>query len=101
MQAVHTVGVVDKSTQARKDMVVVAMQADVANLIGAGAGLSVVTAVVFGKELPAVYTVQVTPGQDAVAFVSAKTNLGFNVTLYPRLAANTLAAGTFDVTVLG
>ena len=77
-----------------------AMSANIANVIGGGAGLSVVTAVVFKSPMPsAVYSVNVTPNQDAVAFVTAKTTTGFNVTLFPRLAANTLAVGTFDVIV--
>ena len=45
------------------------------------------------------YGVQVTPSQDATAYVSGKTSSGFNVVLEPRLAANTLAVGTFDVLV--
>ena len=46
------------------------------------------------------YNVFVSPNQDAVAYVTGKTNSGFNVVLNPRLAANTLAAGTFDLLVL-
>jgi hypothetical protein len=77
-----------------------AQAVNVANLIGGGAGQSIVTAVAFAAPMPdATYSVQVTPHQDAVAFVTAKTVSGFNVTLTPRLAADTLAAGTFDVLV--
>lgn len=46
------------------------------------------------------YTVQVTPNQDATAYVTNKKPDRFDVVLTSRLAANTLAAGTFDVTVL-
>ena len=71
-----------------------------ANVIGGGAGLAVVTAVVLDDPMPdATYGVVVTPGQDATAFVSGKTRTGFNVTLTPRLAATTLAVGTFDCIV--
>ena len=101
MKYVHTLAIVGGSTNARQDKLVAALKGNVANVIGAGAGLSVVTAVAFANELPTGYTVQVTPNQDAVAFVTNKTSTGFDVTLSPRLAANTLAAGTFDVTVLG
>lgn len=74
----------------------------VANLIGGGAGAAVVTAVaVPGGILPANgnYFVDVETSQDCTAFVSGKTANGFNVTLEPRLAANTLAAGTFNVNI--
>ena len=59
-------------------------------------GASVTTAIT-GLTLPANsnYGVIVTPNQDAVAYVTSKTTTGFSVVLNPRLAANTLAAGTF------
>ena len=38
--------------------------------------------------------------QDATAYVTGKAVGGFNVVLEPRLAANTLAVGTFDVVVV-
>lgn len=100
-QPVHSVEMIDGSKQSRQDRLLVGMQSGVANLAGGGAGASVVTAVSFaGKpNLPANYTVVVNPGQDATWFVSGKTATGFNVTLNPRLAANTLAAGAFDVAV--
>lgn len=97
---VHTVSVVKGSTaQAQQDRQIIGFQHAVANGVGGGAGQSVTVAVAFTGELPASYGVQISPSQDAVAFVSAKTQNGFNVTLNPRLAANTLAAGTFDVLV--
>lgn len=72
----------------------------VANVIGSGAGAAVTTAISFTTPLPtASYNVQVTPGQDAVPYVTSKTTSGFNVVLNPRLAANTLAVGTFDVVI--
>lgn len=78
-------------------------QYNLANVAGGGAGLSVVTAVAVpvGAGLPAsgTYIVDVEASQDCTAFVSGKTATGFNVTLTPRLAANTLAAGTFNVQI--
>ena len=71
----------------------------ITNAVGGGAGAAVTT-VVSGLKLPAAYTVLVQPNQDATAFVTAKTATGFSVTLTPRLAANTLAAGTFDVVIV-
>lgn len=100
MNDLHTVETIDPTVTANADKVLLGFQT-VANLIGGGAGQAVVTAVAFSGGLPATYNVLVTPSQDAVAFVSAKTATGFNVTLNPRLAANTLAVGTFDVAVFG
>ncbi|WP_293857254.1 hypothetical protein [uncultured Alsobacter sp.] len=84
---------------AQQDRLICAIKKAVANAIGGGAGQSVATAVAFDEPLPAAYTVHVTPGQDCTWWISARTTTGFTVNLAPRLAANTLAAGTFDVTV--
>lgn len=97
---IHSVEQIDGSTFSRSDRVIVANLVDVATLIGGGAGQTVVTAVSC-KGLPAKYTVNVTPNQDAVAYVTLKTQNGFTVTLSPRLAANTLAAGKIDIQVIG
>jgi hypothetical protein len=97
---IHTVDVLAPTVLAQQDRLVVAVRKSVANVIGSGAGAAVVTALTFPDALPASYCVQVTPNQDAVAFVTAKTSAGFSVTLLPRLAANTLAVGTFDVLVV-
>lgn len=96
---IHTVSVVPGSTTVWSDRVVLAVLPGVANLAGGSAGVAVTTAVALS--LPATYTVHVTPGQDATAYVTAKTTTGFNVVLAPRLAASTLASGTFDVIVVG
>jgi hypothetical protein len=75
---------------------------NVANAAGSGAGASVTVAIVFSPVLPTSdYNIQVTPDQDAVAFVDSatKTTAGFTLTLNPRLAANTLGAGTSDIKV--
>jgi len=75
---------------------------NVPNLIGGGAGAAVATAVTLNPPIPTGatnITVHVTPNQDAVPFVTAKTVTGFTFTLNPRLAANTLAVGTNDITV--
>jgi len=75
---------------------------DVATAAGGGAGASVTLSVIFNQPIPASvtsYNVQVTPNQDAVAFVTSKTNAGFTLTLNPRLASNTLSSGTNDIWV--
>ena len=96
----HTVSLLKGTVLAQEDRVLLGMQVAVANAAGGGAGAAVVTAVAFAGDLPAKYSVFVNPGQDATWFVSGKTATGFNVTLNPRLAANTLAAGTIDVLVV-
>jgi hypothetical protein len=47
------------------------------------------------------YSVSINPGQSATAYATNKTNAGFNVVLTPVPATATLAAGQFDVLVLG
>jgi hypothetical protein len=47
------------------------------------------------------YSVQVTPSQPCAVSISGKTTSGFTVTLTPINSSTTLAAGTFDVTVVG
>lgn len=96
----HSIAILPPSIPSQLDRLVVGFLPNVANVIGSAAGASVTTAVAL-KDLPAKYSVIVTPSQDAVAYVSAKTTSGFNVVLSPRLAANTLAVGTFDVIVIG
>ena len=45
------------------------------------------------------YSVEVELSVDATAYITAKTASGFTVNIQPRLAAVTLAAGTFNVGV--
>ena len=97
----HTVEVVDGSVTAHNDRIMFGTQQNVANAIGSGAGLGVTSTVTFSKGLPANFSVLVTPSQDCTYYVNNYTATGFDVILMPRLAANTLAAGTFDVIVLG
>ncbi|WP_042298968.1 hypothetical protein [Paraburkholderia kururiensis] len=66
---------------------------------GAGAAGAAVNVPVTGLNLPAKYNVVVQPGQDATWFATGKTQSGFTVTLNPRLAANSIAAGTIDITI--
>ncbi len=99
--AVHTIDLVPNSQLTQSDRIILGLQAGVANVAGSVAGAAVITAVSFASaSLPTNYVVLVTPGQDATAYVSAKTSTGFNVTLVPRQATATLSASTFDVLVL-
>jgi hypothetical protein len=99
----HTIDQVSGSTFAFTDRVLLLNLPQQANAAGGGAGSSVTTAVSVpsGVTLPAAYSVLVGGlSQDATAYVTGRTSTGFNVVLEPRLAANTLAAGTFDVVVI-
>jgi hypothetical protein len=85
--------------------------AGVANPAGSGAGASVTVAVTFTDQFgngqlpqgstPQSYSVHVTPSQPCFVTVSNKTTTGFTVTLTPTASGVTLAAGSFDVVVVG
>jgi len=70
-----------------------------ASAAGGSAGASVATAIT-GLEIPTNAAVFVTASQDAVPYISGRFATGLTVNLSPRLAANTLAAGTFDLLIL-
>ncbi|HEX7854454.1 MAG TPA: hypothetical protein VF503_12235 [Sphingobium sp.] len=82
-----------------EDRLILGVKKALANVAGGSAGASV-TVVLTGLSLPKNYTVFVSPGQDATWWISARTQSGFTVNLSPRLAANTLAAGTIDILVV-
>ncbi|OYV51439.1 MAG: hypothetical protein B7X10_00715 [Burkholderiales bacterium 21-58-4] len=94
----HTVSVPTGAQPANTDRTTIGNLADLANLSGA-AGVTVTTAVAMA-DLPAHYSVHVNPGQGCAVFVDGKTNAGFNVHLVPLTSALSIAAGTFDVTVV-
>jgi hypothetical protein len=100
----HSIAVPDGAQPANQDRTIIAVIPGVANVAGGSAGAAVTTTVTLptSANLPANYGVLVNPGQDATWFVpsASKTSNSFNVTLTPRLAANTLSAGTFDVVVV-
>jgi hypothetical protein len=102
-QDIHTLEVVNGSNNVRTDRLIVGVQTGIANAAGGGAGTAVTTAVTFDKELPASYAVFVTVDNTVSASVSitGKTSSGFNVVLTPNPSTATLAAGTFDVLVVG
>jgi hypothetical protein len=96
---VHTVEVPDGLALQNSDRLVLGTLNGVANAAGGGAGQSVATAIT-GMSLPPKYQVIVDPGQDATCWITAMTAAGFTVNMSPRLAANTLAAGSFNATVV-
>jgi hypothetical protein len=96
----HTVEVPDGSNINDYSKVILGSQLGIANAAGGTAGASVTTAVTFGG-LPPTYMVHVTPSQACFVSVTNKTAFGFNVVLTPTGSGVTLAAGTFDVSVLG
>lgn len=84
------------------------VQTNVANAAGSGAGSAVTVAIAFPTPMayPAGfpssnYCVQVQPNQACLVAVTSKTQAGFNVVLTPSPATATLAAGTFDLCVIG
>jgi len=95
----HTVEVSDGSNINNYDRIIFGSQLAVPSAAGSGAGSPVSTSVTFGG-LPPTYVVHVTPSQACFVSVSNKTVSGFTVVLTPPSGV-TLAAGTFDVMVLG
>lgn len=100
-QVVHSVEVLDTSSLSNQDRLVLGNFPDIPTVAGSGAGTAVVKTFTFAKPISSKYSVFVQSNQDATAKVTAKTSAGFTVTLYPRLAASTLAVGTIDIGVLG
>jgi hypothetical protein len=98
----HSIAIPDGATPANEDRTIIGSIPGIANVAGGSAGAAVTTTVQLpaSANLPANYGVMVNPGQDATWYVSNKTFDSFTVTMTPRLAANTLAAGTFDVVIV-
>jgi hypothetical protein len=86
--------------------VVIGKRVGVSNAGGGSPNAAVTTSVSFtdrfgNGRLPTLnYAVCVTPSQLCSVAITAKTNAGFNVVLTPP-SGGTLAAGTFDVIVVG
>lgn len=97
---IHSVAVPPQSDPLGFEDRIVLLRKAVANAAGGSAGAAV-TVAVSNLQLPANYSVVVNPAQDATWWVTAKTRTGFTINLAPRLAANTLAAGTIDFLVIG
>lgn len=97
----HTVSLgKGSSALSKKDRVGLAVLIQSAYGAGGGAGAAVTLAVT-GLSLPAKYAVLIGDlGQDATAFISARTQVGFTLNIRPRLAANTLAAGAVDLVIV-
>ena len=97
-QDVHTVEVPNGFVPLNNPDRVLLGRLSVAIVAGAAASDSVVTNVT-GLDLPPSYAAFALPEQDAVAFVTAKTNSGFTLTVNPRLATETVASGNVDVLI--
>lgn len=95
----HTVEMVDGSSFARTDRVILATLPGVANAAGSGAGAAVTTTI-SGLSLPASYSVSATANQAAAVSVTNKSYTGFSVTLTPLSSSATLSSGTFDALVV-
>lgn len=98
----HTIESPDGATPAHQDRAIIGTIPGIANAAGGGAGAAVTTTVTLSASanLPANYSVLVNPGQDATWYADNKKAASFDVVLTPRLAANTLAVGTFDVVIV-
>jgi hypothetical protein len=96
---------VHKLVDSQSMPITIARQYAIANAAGGGNGQAVSTAVSFTDRfgnglLPVTnYVVSVTPSQACWTTITNKTPFGFNVVLNPASTV-TLAAGTFDVTVI-
>lgn len=97
-QPVHTVEVPDGFQLAQPDRILIGNLPNQANVAGGGAGAAVTTAFT-GLKLPAAYSVHVDANQACAVSITNKTQSGFNVVLTPASTV-TLAAGTFDVTIV-
>jgi len=97
----HTVALMKGTQLSREDRLIVGQQRGVVNAAGGGAGQAVTTTVTFLGNLPTSFQAMVDPHQDATWYTTNKTANTIDVVLTPRLAANTLAAGTFDITLIG
>jgi uncharacterized protein YabE (DUF348 family) len=97
-QPVHTVEVPDGFQLAQQDRIIIGNLPNQANVAGGSAGTAVTTAFT-GLKLPAAYSVHVDANQACAVSITNKTQSGFNVVLTPASTV-TLAAGTFDVTIV-
>jgi len=88
----HTMQVVDGSSATFTDRTIVGVLTGVVGTTG----VNQTTAVTFSESLPASYAVFITPNQNLVPFVTAKTSAGFTVTLQGTANSST----TFDVLVI-
>lgn len=100
MTPVHTIALQNGSLVASPDRLLLGLFSTT-NLVGGGAGAAVTKAVTFVESMPANYFVEFDAGQDVVCFATLKTSLGFTININPRLAANTVAAGTVLYKVTG
>lgn len=101
---IHTVEIVDNSDIQNKDRIVAGVKLSVSNAAGSGAGNPVTTTITLPStaNLPSNYSVLVNPGQKCAWHIpdNSKTNNSFDVVLTPA-DIDTLAAGTFDVFIMG
>ena len=99
MQYVHNIGVIGGSGPSLSDQIIIAkLQVTVA--ADSTPGEANVTAVAFSESIPTPYNVIVTGPEDTTHWVADKTAAGFNLHVSPRLAANQIAGGAYDVTVI-
>jgi hypothetical protein len=104
-------GFVGQITDSQSGKFIVLAETSVANAAGSGDGASVTTSLTFedqfgngrlpGDSGQGRYAVTVSPSQPCFWTVTNKTASGFSVVLTPTSSGVPLAAGTFDVLVVG
>lgn len=68
---------------------------------GGNPGAEVILDITSLEDMPVSYSVVAMPDQDAVCFATNKTATGFTLNINPRLASETLVAGTVDILIFG
>ena len=97
----HVVDMIGSTPSGQNDRLTAVVQANIANGAGGGAGVVVSVPVTFAEKMPtANYVAFVEANQDATTWASAKTTAGFTANIQPRLASQTLAAGSFDILII-
>lgn len=99
----HSIEAVDGFNEfAFVDRAMVGLNLAVAYPTGGTAGTIATQAVALptSADLPANYAVFVELGADLTWFITSKTSAGFTLNVAPRLAANTVAAGTANILIV-
>lgn len=96
---VHTVEVKDGGDGLANQDRLTVLPMTVANGAG-GAGATVTVAVAFSDPVPLPYKVFFDAGQGVLCFATEKNVMGFTLNINPRLAADSVAAGSVSMMVV-
>jgi hypothetical protein len=84
---------------ANSDRVILGLET-VAYSAGTAAGDSVTVDVTFTEPLPTTFQVFFAPQADVTAYASSPTAMGFTLNIQPRLATETIAAGSIGLLIV-